>query len=845
MRKLIGFFLLINQGLLGVVGWLGPKTVTRGILDHDIYQGVSGDQKLYLVTTKLVGQFRKNQKTKIAIYARTLSKSGLNKRKVATVVLAKSPTLFPLNPTIAGYKNEILVAWQETNLATGGTLIRYAFSSSGIDSFQAAQILPGTESSGIALLPQVKADQSGKFHIFFQKEQSESRFTLQHSIGVNGTFAEPKSVVSDLKTIGRGVFFPSVLIAGNKVDIIYQNRLEQNWKDELFRAQSFNGGITFVKPEKLTNNSFNDFSPHVISVNSNLEWVWQANPAKTWEIYYGGEYIARRKLSNTNAHAYQPSMVNNPKAGRVAVWHDTRNKAVQVYGIFLDKDKRFETAREHNISNSTRGARKPVLISWREQVLLFYRAAGALIYRKADMQTGKIEIKSKVRIVKGRQKVTFSWKLPKDPSGVDGFAYVIDTKAKSDPLIFNLSAKKRSVFFENMLGNKYFFHIRYRDKAGNISRVYSKGFVVDSTAPQAPEINSPTHRENVPTAKSDVRLDFTAEDDSGIGLYQYNFSTHRGAKLKKKTKKSTITFKNQLPGTYYFMVRAIDYAGNKSPISIYQVEISPSDANETLIATNIADGQIFEKKLAVSVRSQKKVKSAYLFVGPKKVDPFKKKYKFELKQSKNTLRLNRLVQNLPAGLYTVSLGLELKNGEKIERHFFFEKVSKDKRGPSVEKLGGISTDKEDGFSKISKSKKVRKPERGRLKAEIKLKKKKNLFEVYFRPPKTDQFKRLKGYSWMLTGARSPRRPGKLINSVGGPEYIYNLKPGDYYLSVKPVYSDKVSNRAAKYSYIRFSVADDSLISGMKWWLLGLGIFVLATLGVILSFDKIRFYLRLK
>ena len=184
----------------------------------------------------------------------------------------------------------------------------------------------------------------------------------------------------------------------------------------------------------------------------------------------------------------------------------------------------------------------------------------------------------------------------------------------------------------------------------------------------------------------------------------------------------------------------------------------------------------------------------------------------------------------------------MKGGEKIKRHFFFEKASKKKRGSSLEKSGGVSTDKEDGFSK-----KIRKPQRGWLKAKIKLKKKKDLFEVYFQPPKTDQFKRLKGYSWMLTGARSPRRPGELINSVGGPEYIYNLKSGDYYLSVKPVYSDRVSNRAAKYSYIRFSVADDSLISDMnvKWWLLGLGIFVLATLGVILSFDKIRFYLRLK
>ena len=119
MRKLIGLFLLINQSLLGVVGWSGPKTLTRGILDHDIYQGLSGDQKLYLVTTKRVGRFRKNQKTKVEIYTHTLSKSGLNKRKVATVVLAKSPTQFPLNPSIAGHKNKIVVAcnrWHPNSL---------------------------------------------------------------------------------------------------------------------------------------------------------------------------------------------------------------------------------------------------------------------------------------------------------------------------------------------------------------------------------------------------------------------------------------------------------------------------------------------------------------------------------------------------------------------------------------------------------------------------------------------------------------------------------------------------------------------------------------------------------
>jgi hypothetical protein len=118
----------------------------------------------------------------------------------------------------------------------------------------------------------------------------------------------------------------------------------------------------------------------------------------------------------------------------------------------------------------------------------------------------------------------FQWPKPNDISGVESYAWVIDDQKETDPDLFNLNARATQITIPGFNGGAYYLHIKYRDKAGNVSPVKHYPFVVDSVPPSRPVITSTTHENGIPDSRQDVVLKFSAADDSGIQTYRYAFA---------------------------------------------------------------------------------------------------------------------------------------------------------------------------------------------------------------------------------------------------------------------------------------------------------------------------------
>ena len=76
----------------------------------------------------------------------------------------------------------------------------------------------------------------------------------------------------------------------------------------------------------------------------------------------------------------------------------------------------------------------------------------------------------------------FYWKAPDDPSGIAGYAYVIDTNAATTPATVNLSAGERFVSTKLLNKGSYFLHIRAIDTLYNVSPVTHLPFHIKPVA---------------------------------------------------------------------------------------------------------------------------------------------------------------------------------------------------------------------------------------------------------------------------------------------------------------------------------------------------------------------------
>jgi hypothetical protein len=201
------------------------------------------------------------------------------------------------------------------------------------------------------------------------------------------------------------------------------------------------------------------------------------------------------------------------------------------------------------------------------------------------------------------------WKVEEDPSGIRGFAYILDMIPDSQPDIENLSGDILGKSFNSLADGTWYFHIRAIDGAGNWSDTSHFRFVINTAPLSPPIISSPSHKEFVPSQNTTVEMVWSmGAERRKIKGYSYLFTTREDVEPEEKimTQATNMQFYNIKPGVWRFTIKACDTEGRWSPFSQYMVNIE-----ETILAASAADFKkmpkkdFFEQESAITYTVQK------------------------------------------------------------------------------------------------------------------------------------------------------------------------------------------------------------------------------------------------
>lgn len=791
----IHLVLLVGTVFAEPIGWGDPVLVDRRADEYSTCCH-EGESRLYAVTAALKSPFAKNVPTEAEI-ALVYSDGGkFTRRVVADVTLGPAEQQFPLHPSVSVLGNEILVSWQETLPQGGASGIYYSYSASGVEGLSPKQVLPATAGKLNAILPLAKMTGTGKHIILYQEPAGTNRFRLTAALGSNGQFYGT-TPVAEISGATRGALFPAVLRRGNRLDILYQNRSESTLIDDIFRSFSVDGGASWGGNLRITSNGAQNFSARMtdarrtrmsvggdgqdalgVDAKDKLIFVWQSNPDKVWSIFAAPEGQEPLRVSENSAPSYLPAIVAG-SGTVVTAWQDTRNGTPQIYARFLDRPENPYVGVDHRVTRDGIAARPLEFARVGLRPYLFYGCGPALCLREADTTADTVGIFSRTHALGKISKASdaiFQWPKPNDISGIESYAWVIDDQKETDPDLYNLNARATQITIPGLNGGAYYLHIKYRDKAGNVSPVKHYPFVVDSVPPSRPIVSSTTHENGIPDSRQDVVIRFSAADDSGIQTYRYAFAEKLPRTFTETTSSTELSFSSVPVGKYIFAVEAVDLGGNVSERAFYRVEIGANERNDLTIRHNAEADVITRPDIAFTIEDNgaRGIAEVYQQSGFDIRDPFQgKKAPIEANENIYTVRL----KNLERGISVISLGIVYADGTRAApRHFYFD--SNDPRAR-----------KKFQFTDIEYEKVVLPKERAAIqvggRAElISSKFDRGILEIRldYQPPKKVK---VKGFVWEIASAE--RIPQGEINFSAPVEYIYLQKPGNYFLNAKTLF----------------------------------------------------------
>ncbi len=191
-------------------------------------------------------------------------------------------------------------------------------------------------------------------------------------------------------------------------------------------------------------------------------------------------------------------------------------------------------------------------------------------------------------------RVTMTWTIGEDISGIAGYSYVWDYDPDTLPdNEFDVSGDVTTLSHATATDNKlsengvWYFHLMAIDNAKNVSDPVHYNIRIDSSIPSSPEIISTTHpvlKDGQWTANATLELNWLAPA-SASGIMGYSFLIDQKpatAPADKITSAGTSYSVAHLPdGVWYFHLKAQNGAGRWSPAAHYTVRVdteSPSIA---------------------------------------------------------------------------------------------------------------------------------------------------------------------------------------------------------------------------------------------------------------------------
>jgi hypothetical protein len=173
---------------------------------------------------------------------------------------------------------------------------------------------------------------------------------------------------------------------------------------------------------------------------------------------------------------------------------------------------------------------------------------------------------------------TFSWPAPVDPSGIGGYAVLVDqTVATVPPATVNASTASWTA--SGLPEGVSYLHVRAKDLAGNWGQPSSFVLHIDLTAPGAPTITSSTHpTPGAWSTDNNPRFAYTGTDLSGIAGYAYTLDQTAGTDPATTVQDTTgtATGTNLADGSWYLHVRGINGAGLAGAVATYAIGVDRS-----------------------------------------------------------------------------------------------------------------------------------------------------------------------------------------------------------------------------------------------------------------------------
>ncbi len=564
----------------------------------------------------------------------------------------------------------VAVVWQ--NLLKRDSITRLFFSISkdmGATWSSPGRIFTSPEvKSEMQMVPQVFYDNRGVLHLFYHSFKKDI-VTLFHSISRDEMVFEGGEALVELYGGLRIALLPSIHITGRNIFIVWQGKGERLGvlSDDLFIISSDNYGRSWGSRNKITQSAANDASPSIVLHKDVLYLAYQNYEDDNWSImlqkgYDGGtKWIEKPiKISATNANCYSPTIVVSDNNEVIIFWYDIRYAKPAVHARRYSITE-LRSLSEVRLSKAKVAARKPVSVSIGNAAIVFWEESGRILAKYSDVYAEPPRVFSITHPQdQWRRSSTaqVEWSIPKDESGIIGFAAIDNNIPDFNPTIKNYETNITKIKIPDLDDGVTYFHIRSIDGANNFSRTIHYKIQVSNNPPAPPVVISNTHPEGKAVKNRSPRFIWSVDAPGRLKGFEYSLSKDPLKIPDRFTNNINTEYENLEDGRYFFKIKAIDKANARSRITAYEIIVNkagPIDPSTYALLTKDYDEKFYRQNEEIVLV---------------KIPSVRINFPFDISKQYNGSEFNAIIstKNInPRNLIGYSVFIDAKEGKLLNR----------------------------------------------------------------------------------------------------------------------------------------------------------------------------------
>ncbi|MDY6031242.1 MAG: SpoIIE family protein phosphatase [Treponemataceae bacterium] len=475
-------------------------------------------------------------------------------------------------------------------------------------------------STDSAVAPRIYASSNGGFIIFATKSSTKediSTFSFLQSQSPDGKKWSDFSAFKPTEKTSNpfvpflyshnGIDYLVFQASYTTVDEVNVNKSRRTY--QIYSCYSTDSGRTWTEPVLITDDTvkslnsssdakfdnYQNQNPTLISYQDKMYIAWEKThyTSENSQIYFAQFSTDGRISGNAELISSGTASASTPyfftfNDNICLIWTDARSgnnsiRMAQKKGYFWEETTLSKTNNENTFGAAiVSNFQKDLNIFWQEKS----GKQSRIMQLSPDRSVAKPAIKA-LSFNPGKkstaQKVRTSVILPKDSSGIEGFAYIWtqDENEEVPETFMNLPSQNQLSEYATEDG-KWYLKVKVLDYAGNWSKEATITYTRDTTPPLPPVITEIPLDDKGFAKSNTFSIEWDDQNlDDEIAGYTYNFAlvSSRDSKIPKVpsriiTTDKKITFKNADNGLYAFSVSAIDECGNISKSSTIYVSLN-------------------------------------------------------------------------------------------------------------------------------------------------------------------------------------------------------------------------------------------------------------------------------